>query len=57
MEVMDLLPALRAPGGQVKEKVEGLMVDGLGNTWINTDNDGVDDSNGETQQINLGPVL
>ncbi len=57
VEVLDLLPALRAPGGQVKEKVEGLMIDGMGNTWINTDNDGVDDSNGETQQINLGPVL
>lgn len=57
MEAMDLLPVLQSVGGQVKEKVEGLMIDGMGNTWINTDNDGIDDSNGETQQINLGPVL
>ncbi len=56
-EAYDLLPVLKSVNGQVKEKVEGLMIDGRGNTWINTDNDGVDDSNGETQQINLGPVL
>ncbi|MBI1358560.1 MAG: alkaline phosphatase [Acidobacteria bacterium] len=56
-EAVDLMPYLQAPHGQVKEKVEGLMVDGLGNAWIVTDNDGVEDSNGETQMINLGPVL
>ena len=25
--------------------------------WIVNDNDGVDDSNGETRLINLGPIL
>jgi hypothetical protein len=53
-EVMDLLPALQADNGAVIEKVEGLMVTRRGEVFINTDNDGVDDSSGETQMINLG---
>lgn len=54
--VRDLMPDLAAPKGAIIEKVEGLakMLDG--NVIIVTDNDGVDDSNGETQFINLGPI-
>lgn len=51
--VRDLLPDLEATGGMVLEKVEGLMQTQEGDLWIVNDNDGVDDSNGETQFINL----
>ena len=53
----DILPDLQAPKGLVIEKVEGLTVLPNGDTLIVTDNDGVDDSSGETQLINLGPVF
>ncbi len=53
----DILPDLQAPRGLVIEKVEGLAVMPNGDTLIVTDNDGVDDSSGETQLINLGPVF
>jgi hypothetical protein len=52
--VSDLLPALQAPNGLVIEKVEGLAVLADGQSVIVTDNDGVDDSSGETQLIKLG---
>lgn len=52
--VRDLMPDLKAPGGAVIEKVEGLAVTADGRTLIDTDNDGVDGSNGETQFIDLG---
>ncbi len=51
--VRDLLPDLRATGGLVLEKIEGLAVDKNGNAMIVNDNDGVDDSNGETQLLRL----
>jgi len=54
--VLDLLPALSATGGYVVDKVEGLTFDADGNAWIVTDNDGVDDSSGETLLINLGQL-
>ncbi len=54
--VADLMPILQSAGGLVIEKVEGLAIDGNGNIWINTDNDGVDDNSGEHQMINVGPV-
>ncbi|MEZ5363623.1 MAG: esterase-like activity of phytase family protein [Bryobacterales bacterium] len=53
----DILPDLEAPKGLVIEKVEGLTVLRNGDTLIVTDNDGVDDSTGETQLIHLGPVF
>jgi uncharacterized protein YjiK len=56
-EVDDLIPALEAPNGAIIEKVEGLTVLPNGDVYIVTDNDGVDDSNGETQLINLGDIL
>lgn len=52
--VTDLMPALQAPNGLVIEKVEGLAVLANGQSLIVTDNDGVDDSSGETQLIKLG---
>ncbi|MEM1432016.1 MAG: esterase-like activity of phytase family protein [Pseudomonadota bacterium] len=55
-DVLDLLPALGATGGYVVDKIEGMAFDDAGNAWIVTDNDGVDDSSGETLLINLGPL-
>jgi hypothetical protein len=54
--VHDLLPDLAATGGAVIEKVEGFAVLADGTTVIVTDNDGVDDSSGETQfmRIDMG---
>lgn len=54
--VRDLMPDLQAPGGQVIEKVEGLAVLPNGEGFVLTDNDGVDDSSGETQLIRLGKL-
>lgn len=49
--VGSLLRVLRAPGGVVQEKVKGLAVTLTGDALIVTDNDGVEDANGETQLI------
>ena len=46
--VRDLLPDLRATGGYVVDKVEGLAITKTGKAFVITDNDGVDDSSGET---------
>jgi hypothetical protein len=51
--VADLMPALEATGGAVLEKIEGLAVQQNGDALIINDNDGVDDSNGETQLLHL----
>jgi len=50
-------PDLEADNGLVLEKVEGLMVTANGDAFIVTDNDGVVDSSGETQLINLGSIF
>jgi len=55
-DVLDLIPALTSTGGYVLDKIESLTFDSDGNAWIITDNDGVDDSSGETMMINLGPL-
>ncbi|MBP0484362.1 esterase-like activity of phytase family protein [Sagittula salina] len=47
-EVADLIPALASQGGYVVDKVEGLAITADGTIWAVTDNDGVDDSSGET---------
>ncbi|MGV0618344.1 esterase-like activity of phytase family protein, partial [Mycolicibacterium elephantis] len=52
----DLLPDLQATNGFVQEKVEGFAVAGNGNLYVVTDNDGLDDANGETQFLDLGPA-
>jgi hypothetical protein len=56
-EVRDLIPDLRAlTNGYVVDKVEGLAFDAQGDAWVVTDNDGVDDSSGETLLWNLGAL-
>ncbi|MBU9763568.1 esterase-like activity of phytase family protein [Mycobacterium sp. TNTM28] len=54
--VRNLLPDLRATNGYVQEKVEGVAVAGNQNLYVVTDNDGLEDANGETVLFNLGPV-
>ena len=55
--VRDLLPDLKAAtNGYVVDKVEGFAIDAAGNAFVVTDNDGVDDSSGETLFIRLGAV-
>lgn len=49
----DLMPRLEATGGAVLEKIEGLAVLPNGDALIVNDNDGVNDSNGETQLLRL----
>ena len=51
--VRDLVPDLKATGGLVLEKIEGLAVNQKGTAFVINDNDGVDDSNGETQLLRL----
>lgn len=51
--VRDLLVDMRAMGGYVVDKVEGFAIDAGGNAFAVTDNDGVDDSNGETLFLRL----
>jgi hypothetical protein len=46
--VRDLIPDLLSLNGYVVDKVEGLAIFEDGTAWISTDNDGVDDSSGET---------
>jgi hypothetical protein len=51
---MDLIPALQSNNGYVVDKVEGLAIFADGSAWASTDNDGVDDSSGETFFWSLG---
>jgi sugar lactone lactonase YvrE len=55
-EVRDLIPDLKAWGGYVVDKVEGLAVDAAGEMFVSTDNDGVDDSSGETFFWSIGKM-
>lgn len=55
-EVRDLIPDLKAWGGYVVDKVEGLAIFKNGTTWVSTDNDGVDDSSGETFCWSIGQM-
>src|SRR5690606_38469096 len=55
--VRDLIPDLHSANGYVIEKVEGATVMTDGDVIINTDNDGIEDHSGETQQINLGDIF
>jgi hypothetical protein len=54
--VRDLIPDLLSNNGYVIEKVEGMAItpDGVG--WLITDNDGVDDSSGETMFWSIGQM-
>jgi len=55
--VRDLMVDLKATGGLTLEKIEGLAVTEEGTVLVVNDNDGVDDSNGETQLLKLKNVM
>ena len=55
-EVRDLIPDLKRTHGYVLDKVEGLAITEEGEGWVVTDNDGVDDSSGETLFFSIGKV-
>ncbi|MFT4149894.1 MAG: esterase-like activity of phytase family protein [Paracoccaceae bacterium] len=54
--VRDLIPDLKVLNGYVVDKVEGFAIDAAGNGWVVTDNDGTDDSSGETLFWSIGEV-
>lgn len=55
-EVRDFLPDLKATGGYVVDKLEGFAIDTAGTGFAVTDNDGVDDSSGETLFFSTGKM-
>ncbi len=55
-EVRDLIPDLKSFGGYVVDKIEGLAITSEGEMFVSTDNDGVDDSSGETFFWSIGTV-
>lgn len=55
-EVRDFIPDLLALNGYVLDKIEGFAIDANGEGWVVTDNDGVDDSSGETMFWSIGTV-
>jgi hypothetical protein len=46
--VRDLIPDLAANNGYIVDKIESLAIDSTGTAYVITDNDGIDDSSGET---------
>ncbi len=51
----DLAPLIKAKtNGYIVDKVEGIAIAADGTIWISTDNDGVDDSSGETYFFAIG---
>lgn len=54
--VRDLIPDLQQMGGYIVDKVEGLAIFPDGTAWVSTDNDGVDDSSGETFFWTIGKL-
>lgn len=54
--VRDLLPDLAVLKGYAMDKIEGFAIDAAGTGFVVTDNDGVDDSSGETLFWSLGAV-
>ena len=55
--VYDVLPDLQATHGWTQEKLEGMTIDAAGDVFVVTDNDGLDDINGETVFLNLGKIF
>lgn len=53
--VHDLMPELLQLSGYVPDKVEGMAITGEGAIWVVNDNDGVDDSSGETLFFRIDP--
>ncbi|WP_299639271.1 esterase-like activity of phytase family protein [Devosia sp.] len=54
--VRDLIPDLAANSGYIVDKIESLAIDSEGTGYVITDNDGVDDSSGETFFWSIGKV-
>ncbi len=54
--VRDLIPDLAQWGGYIVDKVEGFAIDVNDNAYVVTDNDGVDDSSGETFFWTIGQL-
>lgn len=54
--VRDLVPDLATNNGYIADKVESFAIDAAGNGFVITDNDGVDDSSGETFFWSIGEV-
>jgi hypothetical protein len=54
--VRDFLPDLKQTNGYVLDKLEGFAINKDGNGYAVTDNDGVDDSSGETLFWSIGKV-
>jgi hypothetical protein len=52
----DFLPDLAAPSGYIADKLEGFAFDAAGDAYAVTDNDGVDDSSGETHFLRLSSM-
>nr|WP_245409850.1 esterase-like activity of phytase family protein [Pararhizobium haloflavum] len=55
-EVHDFLPDLAGFNGYVVDKVEGFAVDAAGEGYVITDNDGVEESSGETFFWSIGKM-
>lgn len=54
--VRDFLPDLKSLNGYVQDKIEGFTIDASGTGYAVTDNDGVDDSSGETLFFSTGKM-
>jgi hypothetical protein len=54
--VRDLIPDLAANNGYIVDKIESFAIDAAGTGFVITDNDGVDDSSGETFFWSIGEV-
>jgi len=54
--VRDFLPDLGVLNGYAMDKIEGFAIDAAGTGWAVTDNDGVDDSSGETLFWSIGTM-
>lgn len=52
--VHDFLPDLKSINGYIVDKIEGFTIDASGQGYAVTDNDGVDDSSGETLFFKVG---
>ena len=55
-EVHDFIPDLAGFGGYVVDKIEGFAIDVSGEAFAVTDNDGVDDSSGESFFFSIGKL-
>ncbi|MCP1199232.1 esterase-like activity of phytase family protein [Notoacmeibacter sp. MSK16QG-6] len=54
--VHDFMDDLKEGNGYVVDKIEGFAIGGDERGWAVTDNDGVDDSNGETRFFTIGEI-